>query len=290
MKRALQIIIYLYCVGTVVYFAGNYVHKKRQVSLPVATVKLSKLPKEKPTIKKPEPKKIALKNVEKKVFKGKISIIIDDVGYDERLALMFARLNIPLVFSCLPYAPHTGKIANKLHEMGYTVMLHMPCEPIQHPFHGLGPGALFVDASEEEITKRLEKAYKNVPFAEGLNVHQGSQFSQSADKMDVMMRFLKQKSLFFVDSMTTPHSIGYLEAEDEGIPFAKRDVFLDNVKDVSYIKKQLNNALYTARKKGRVVAIAHCNKITYKALRESIGDLNESNIRIVDIKRNLCTF
>lgn len=76
MKRALQIIIYLYCVGTVVYFVGNYVHRKKQVSLPVATVKLSKLPKEKATIKKLEPKKIALTNVEKKVFKGKFLLLL----------------------------------------------------------------------------------------------------------------------------------------------------------------------------------------------------------------------
>ena len=271
MKRALQIIICLCCIGAVVYFAENYVRREKHVSPPVV----------KKELKKPEPKK---------VFKGKISIIIDDVGYNEKLALMFARLNIPLAFSCLPYAPYTREIANKLHEMGYTVMLHMPCEPIHYPFHGLGPGALFVDTSEKEIEKRLEEAYRNVPFAEGLDVHEGSRFSQSADKMDIVMRFLKRKCLFFVDSMTTPRSVGYLEAEDEGIPFAKRDVFLDNVKDVSYIKKQLNSALYIACRKGRAIAIAHCDKVTYEALKESIGILNKSDIQIVDIKRNLCTF
>ncbi|MCD6223412.1 MAG: divergent polysaccharide deacetylase family protein [Deltaproteobacteria bacterium] len=289
MKKVFQIVIYLYCIGTVVYFVGNYIHKKKQ-PVPIVTMKIPELPREKPMIKKSETKKAVLKKVKKESFKGKISIIIDDVGYNEKLVLKFVQLNIPLAFSCLPYASHTKEIAKKLHKMGYTVMLHMPCEPIDRPFHGLGPGALFVDADKEEIIERLEKAYQNVPFAEGLDIHEGSKFSQRIDKMDIMMQFLKKKSLFFVDSFTTPHSVGYLEAEYEEIPFAKRDVFLDNIKDISCIKEQLNKALYIARKKGQVVAIAHCNKVTYKALEESIDSLNKSDVQVVDIKRGLCTF
>jgi hypothetical protein len=288
MKKIFQIVIYLYCIGTVVYFVGSYIHKKNK-PVSTVTIKIPELPSEF-EFEKSETKKAVLKKIGKESFKGKISIIIDDVGYDEKLALKFVQLNIPLAFSCLPYACHTKGVAKKLHKMGYTVMLHMPCEPIHKPFYGLGPGALFVDASKEEIIKRLEKAYQNVPFAEGLNIHEGSKFSQRIDKMDIMMQFLKKKSLFFVDSFTTSHSVGYLEAEYEEIPFAKRDIFLDNIKDISYIKEQLNKALHIARKKGQVIAIAHCNKVTYKALEQSIDSLNKSNIQVVDIKRSLCTF
>jgi len=42
MKRALQIIICLCCIGVVVYFVENYVHREKHVSPPVVKKELEK--------------------------------------------------------------------------------------------------------------------------------------------------------------------------------------------------------------------------------------------------------
>ena len=55
-----------------------------------------------------------------------IAIIIDDIGYDKKIALALCDLNSNITFSVLPFAPFGKDISGKLHAKGSQLMLHLP--------------------------------------------------------------------------------------------------------------------------------------------------------------------
>jgi len=75
--------------------------------------------------------------------------------------------------------------------------------------------------------------------------------------MGMVMKSLKEKGLFFVDSFTSPRSVAYEVAKVQGLPAACRSVFLDNNKDKSEIQAQFEKAIDVAKRRGSAIAIGH---------------------------------
>ncbi len=198
----------------------------------------------------------------------KLAVVIDDMGYDKKLAYKFLSLNLPITYSFLPDAEYSKELSNDFGFRGYTVMIHMPSEPVNYPIENPGKYAVYTSQTKKQTMAVLNRAYTIVRHTMGLNNHMGSRILQDVTHLDYIMEFLKDKHLFFIDSVTISSSIGCKEARKFGVLCAKRDVFLDNKKDVNYIKIQIKKALALLKKKDSVVAIGHCNEETYEALKE----------------------
>ena len=68
---------------------------------------------------------------------------------------------------------------------------------------------------------------------------------------------MRRRGLSFVDSRTSPLSVGDGLAAQLGIPHAPRDVFLDNNPAPRAILHQLAEAERLARRRGHALAIGH---------------------------------
>ncbi len=202
------------------------------------------------------------------VLKKKLAIIIDDMGYDKYVSDKFLSLHLPLAYSFLPDAPLTRELAKKFDKKGYTVMIHMPSQPIDYPKDNPGKNAIYITTSKKRTMFLLKRAYRIIPEAMGLNNHMGSRILQDKTHLDYIMEFLKSNHLFFVDSATIQNSLGCSEARKFNVLCAKRRVFLDNIKDVKYIEHQLKEALKMLKVRNDVVAIGHCNIATYRAIKK----------------------
>ncbi len=187
----------------------------------------------------------------------RVAIIIDDLGYDRRLARAFATLDIPVALSVLPMAPFTEDVAAEAGRNGCELMLHLPMEPRDHQGLNPGPGALYKAMTPKEIRTLLLRHLEQVPGAMGVNNHMGSSFTEHGGKMAVVLEEIRKKGLFFVDSRTTAHSVAYDMARDMGIPAMKRSVFLDNEPTEGAIEIQLERLLGVARHRGAAVGIGH---------------------------------
>ena len=99
--------------------------------------------------------------------------------------------------------------------------------------------------------------------------------------MGTVLSFLKGKGLFFIDSKTTPHSIGYSLAREMGLETASRNVFIDNIQDEVAIKGQLEQLAAIARRKGSAIGICHPHKTTISALTSLLPELRRSGINFV---------
>jgi len=61
-----------------------------------------------------------------------------------------------------------------------------------------------------------------------------------------------------------------------------RDIFLDNIADIGYIKNQLKKAVKLAKKHGYAIAIGHPHSTTFKALATSGTILKDVDIVYID--------
>jgi polysaccharide deacetylase 2 family uncharacterized protein YibQ len=161
------------------------------------------------------------------------------------------------------------------------VMVHMPMEPKgyqQKPFEKNG---LLLAMSDEEIERRVKGYLTAVPYAVGANNHMGSRFTEDRPKMQTVLTVLKGKGMFFIDSKTSPASVGDKVAREMGVPVASRNVFLDNEQDVGAITAQIEKLADMARKSGSAIGICHPHKTTLQALAATLPLLKAEGITFV---------
>ena len=223
-----------------------------------------------------------VKSVKEKI--PQVAIIIDDIGYDKRIALALFDLNPDITFSILPFSPYGKFIAGKLHEKGAQLMLHLPMEPVEFPEANPGPGAILAGMSPDELLAQLKKNLGDVPHIQGVNNHMGSRLTAQADQMNQIFSILKKEKLFFIDSRTAPKSQCKASARLLKVPFAQRDVFLDNIQEYAYIRGQLKELVRLAGKHGSAIGIGHPYKATLETLSRELPKL-KNKIKIVRASR-----
>jgi polysaccharide deacetylase 2 family uncharacterized protein YibQ len=236
----------------------------------------------------PEIKPTIPEKIEKKVEKvGEVAIIIDDVGWNLSIIKEIEKINKPLTLSILPKAPYSKKILDELKDKNYELILHIPLEP-SPPSQCLDKGLIKVDMNEEEIKEVFEDDVKEfLPYVKGINNHMGSLYTINEEKMRILLENIKEKNLFFVDSLTNSKSCGYKIAKELGIKTGKRDVFLDISNDPENINKKIDELLEIAKEKGSAIAIGHAKKETINILKERISDFDENGIKIVPVSKLL---
>ncbi len=210
----------------------------------------------------------------------KVAIIIDDLGYDRKIAEKFLELDVALTFSILPFSPHQKKIARMARAKGVEVMLHLPMEPKEYPAVDPGQGTLLADMEPDQLIAQLEKNLDTLSEIKGVNNHMGSRLTAESSQLYQIFSILKKRGLFFVDSRTTADSLCRPTARMFKVPFAQRDVFLDHHQQPEFIRKQIKELIEIAQSHGEAVGIAHPYSSTYEMLKEMLPELKE-NVRLV---------
>lgn len=203
----------------------------------------------------------------------KIAIIIDDMGYNKNLAYSFMDMNLPLCFSVLPLAPYTETIVAEARKRGRELLLHLPMEPKGYPGIDPGPGALLMDMEAEEVKTRVDYLVKKIPGLKGVNHHMGSSYTERLDKMEIILKELKKRNLFYVDSRTTNRTVAFEAARKLGVPVAKKNLFLDHEPSPHAIRLQMERLLGIARYSGTAVGIGHPQKETLGVIYEYLEKL-----------------
>ncbi len=188
---------------------------------------------------------------------ARLVIVVDDLGRSVRAGKRLARLSFPVTFSVMPRERRSSELAALAGNAHKELILHLPMQPVSYPETNPGEGALFVDMTPEEIRKTVQDDLARVPGARGANNHMGSLFTQTPAGMKVVMDLFKERSLFFLDSMTTSKSCVRRVMAAEDMPYLRRNIFLDNVRDEKAILFQLRKAESLARKHGYAIAIGH---------------------------------
>jgi hypothetical protein len=206
---------------------------------------------------------------------------MDDMGYSLKAINDICSLNIPLTISILPYTPLAKEIARIAHQNKLEVMLHLPLESVNSQEGNRIEGIILSQMGEQEILKTVETNLDQIPYVTGVNNHMGSKITANEILMSLVLRPLKKRNLFFVDSRTTSKSKAYNVAQTLGIPSAYRHVFLDGENRKGYTKGKMIELFRLAQRRGKAVGICHPSERTLRALRENFHLMEKYNIEPV---------
>lgn len=254
------------------------INKKTAVKPPVATRE-----KKISTEKKTELPEFVLG---KKQGHGRIAIILDDVGWNPDIIGKIKKIDVPLTLSILPDSPFGLKIAQQMSgEKNVDIFLHIPLEPESSMTEtNLAQNFLTTKMSNKQIEEKIDDYFARFgPYITGVNNHMGSKFTTDREKMEILLRKIKEQKLVYVDSLTSKKSVGYTLAREMGVPSTKRDIFLDNSSEYSEISRNLEEAAKIAEQKGVVVAIGHARTNTLKVLEEKIPELKKQGYQFIPI-------
>ncbi len=219
-------------------------------------------------------------------YRGRVAIVIDDVGYDDKVFRKFTELRVPVTFSILPGERYSKYIAREASKLDYEIMLHLPMEP-HGSWSNPGSHAILSAMTRDQMLKQLSDNLDAVPNVTGINNHMGSLLTEDRFIMRILLEEMQKRGLFFLDSRTSSRTVAYSVAKSIGVRSADRDVFLDNKPDIGYIKGQIDTAIRIAKKKGEATAIGHAKPETAAAILEKLPDFEKEGIEIVTISRLL---
>ncbi len=208
-----------------------------------------------PSVDEPAPSNVKPQPEAQKINGPRLAIIIDDIGYNQDTGLRAANLPATITLSVLPFSPNGANLAKMADANGKEIMLHAPMSTITA--RKLDAGGLDEHMNRQEFIKTLNDSLNTLTMVRGVNNHMGSLLTQKEKQMHWLMDALKARSLYFIDSRTSPDSLAYEVAQAQDIPSGKRDVFLDNDRSIEAITAQLREALSDAQKHGHAVAIGH---------------------------------
>ena len=215
--------------------------------------------------------------------RGKVAIIVDDLGRGTHFAKQLLAIKQPVTFAILPGEPHAAQVDALAHTAGREVILHAPMEPQGFPVIDPGDDALLVGQSDAELRARITTLLTRVPHAAGINNHMGSRFTEDEQSMTVVMAVLRERRMYFVDSLTNGHSVGTAAARQAGVPSLRRDVFLDNVVNVEAIVREIRSLAEKAARNGNAVGICHPYPETLKALQQELPRLAGQGVQFVPV-------
>lgn len=207
--------------------------------------------------------------------------MIDDLGRSVEEVAALDDLQVPLSYSVLPYEARTAEVVARLREERREILCHLPMEPANS--HDPGPGALREGMDLEALAAATQNALLRVPGAVGANNHMGSGLTTDRAAMGTILDVLQRHGLFFVDSRTSPESMGYSLALSLGLPTAQRDVFLDDDPDEAAIRREFARLLGRARERGAAIAIAHPRPSTLAVLRDEVPRARAAGFTFVPV-------
>ena len=212
-----------------------------------------------------------------------IALVIDDVGIDQaRSKRAIDQLPAMVTLSLLPYGANIERQAEAARARGHEIIVHVSMESDSRSVDP-GPNALYVDLAPDEIARRLAWALSRFQGYVGFNNHMGSRFTSYEPGMRVVMAEAERRGLMFLDSKTAPEAVGVNLATEYAVPFATRQVFLDNDMSVAAVKKQLAALEAIARKDNGAVAIGHPHDGTLTALEEWIPTVEAKGFLLVPL-------
>ncbi|MCX5707008.1 MAG: divergent polysaccharide deacetylase family protein [Candidatus Omnitrophica bacterium] len=211
--------------------------------------------------------------------KVKIAIVIDDWGYNLNNLGYLKEIRYPLTLAVLPNLHYSRKISQEGSLLGFEIILHLPMEPLENL--RLEKNTITASMEKAKISMIIKQDLENMVNVRGVSNHMGSKVTRDERVMSIVFKELKKKNLYFLDSFVTPASVCAGLAKDSHLPFAERDIFLDNKEERSYIIRQLNKLKVKAKINGYAIGIGHDRKNTLSVLKEAMSQMEKEGYKFV---------
>lgn len=217
--------------------------------------------------------------------KPRLVFVIDDIGSNMKYHRELKALGNQVTYAILPQLRYSKKFGDIGKSTGAEVILHLPLEARDGRYPG--PGLITTQMDEKTVRSTIDRNLGTVPHHAGVNNHMGSLGTSDPRLMEIILKDLKERGLFFLDSRTSSDSISLGIGKKMGIPILKRDVFLDNEDNQAAVRTRVYELATLARKKGFAIGIGHYRYNTLKVLSEEIPRLKREGFEIVSLRDSI---
>lgn len=211
-----------------------------------------------------------------------VAVVIDDLGLDRARTERALALDPAVTMAFMTYAEKLPQWLARSRAAQHELLVHVPMQP-ESAAVDPGPNTLTVSLPQEEMLRRLRWGLDRLDGYVGANNHMGSRFTGDAAGMRVVLAELETRGLLFLDSLTTPRSTCGALARSLGLPFASRNVFLDNEATVPGVRRQIATLETVARSHGYAIGIGHPHDATLAALAEWLPQAQARGITVVPL-------
>jgi len=205
-----------------------------------------------------------------------IALIFDDLGESVRVLRSIYSLKVPLSVAVIPGLKFSRNVAYISKRCGYSVLVHLPLEPRDSKKYKTKKYQFISSSlSGRDINKLLRYYLDYLRIVVGVNTHMGSKATEDAKLMRVVLEAVKERGLIFIDSRTSLNSVAFDLARKMGIKSFYNEGFIDSSSDKNDIKNKISELVEKARKKGKIIVIAHPRKETLDVLKEEMPGLKK---------------
>ncbi len=218
---------------------------------------------------------------------GRLTVIIDDVGYAYEATDGFLAIGVPITFAIIPETPKASHYYNLITSHNYEAIIHVPMEP-EKGRNFVEPNALLTEMSDIEITTALQRFFMEMPACIGANNHMGSKAVTDGNLMNSLIGYLARNNTIWIDSMTNLNSLTGEFAGIYNMPDLHRDVFLDNQKDLASLEQSMELLIKEAKKKGYAIGIGHAQtQLLPQVLKKYYDRRNEYGVEFITLRKHL---
>jgi polysaccharide deacetylase 2 family uncharacterized protein YibQ len=136
---------------------------------------------------------------------------------------------------------------------------------------------------EAKLLGQLSKDLEAVPYVKGVSNHMGSRLMEDPERMKILFSELKRRGLFFLDSRTTPQTVGLQVAQSVGLKAMERTLFIDHSSNEEDIKQKIKRLIQLSLSNGKAIGIGHPHPATIRSLKEMIPKMKEKGIEVVPL-------
>jgi len=215
--------------------------------------------------------------------KATIAIVLDDWGYNQDNFVFLKQIPYPLTLSVLPNLPFSRSAGDYGHSLGKEIMLHLPMEPRENL--KLEKNTVMTSMDSKSIEEITSLDLNSIPYVMGVSNHMGSKAVEDKNTILAIFKVIKKRKLFFLDSYVSLKSVCSENALSLRLPFAKRDVFIDNDLDPALIRRQLYKLKIKALKQGSAIGIGHDRKNTLRVLKEVMPEMENEGYKFVFVSQ-----
>jgi uncharacterized protein len=216
---------------------------------------------------------------------ARIAILVDRFGFrnmqETQALLEFGR---GLTVAILPHTTGARDLADQCRARGLEVVLNLPMEGLDYPRVDPGPGAILVDMSPGDITKRVAKAHEQIGGARGVHTYMGGLAVEDKDVMRAILQEVADRRGYFVESTSSTFSVVRETAAQVGAASIRlRDTIDGPQASVARVKENLEDVAVRARQHGVAVGLVHPYPATVQALKELLPVWRHQGIDLVPL-------
>lgn len=137
------------------------------------------------------------------------------------------------------------------------------------------------------VTNTSEFLNIDFNYIQGINIHGKSKLMQNKDIALQVLGLAKDNNLIVIDSIPKNRGITKSISEELNLPYFKKDIILDETKDINKIERNLRKAGDLADRNGYAVAIGNLGdkggRSTAQAIKNISNEFDEKNIKFITL-------